>query len=239
MNYYFITSLPTTPPFGEPPPVSLLDLYERACEESDFGPIVAAVMLEHDLLDRQSILSGESERPDQVVLSAEQVAGQAPLPEYLQAEQQPGKPVGDDATWEQYYRYVRDLGVRTGCGFLVDWAGFEVGLRNALVVARAKTLELNADEYLVAAEIGQEDGQIEGIVSRWSTAPNPLAAQRVLDEGRWDWLEGHGRYFSFEADEVAAYARAVVLLDRWEHVSRQAQERAQAQAEARAEGRTP
>jgi len=220
-HYFFLTSLPALPSLGEAPPASLGEFYSRACDEPAVGLAAAAVLLEHDLLGLQSVLSGESDRVDGVVLSAAQVAGTEPLPAFLRPQEQaPGSRVsGEDAMWEAYFRHVVSVGERIGCEFLRRWAGFEVALRNALVVARAKALNLTADEYLVAVELADTSADVAGIVTRWAGAPDPLAATRVLDQGRWAWLAAHGEWFSFRIDEAGAYARGLVLLHRWRRMS--------------------
>lgn len=223
-SYYLMTSLPALPRLGEPPPVTLADLRDRAGDEPGAGAAVAAVLLEHDLLQRQGVLAGEIEQPDPVVLSHAQARGEEPLPEAFQGAQGDearGRTVGDDAVWEAYFRFVAAEGRRLGVEFLERWVGFEVALRNALVQARAKALELPADDYVVAAELAEPDPLVAAIVAAWSAAGNPLAAQKALDQGRWDWLEEHGQRFSFRAGEAAAYARGLVLLHRWNDLAAQ------------------
>ena len=214
-QYFFMTSLPSLPPLGEAPPVGLGHLHERASDMGGVREVVDGVLLEHDLMQRQAVLSGEREEVEPVVLTREQVLGEAPLPEYLRGHEQIARAVGDDAMWEAYFRHLAAEAGRAGCPFLRLWVGFEVALRNALVVARAKALEMTADQYIVAAELGDDQADVGQIVAQWSAAENPLVAQRTLDQGRWDWLAGHGGWFSFRIDETAAYARGLVLLHRW------------------------
>jgi hypothetical protein len=218
-RYYFLmTSLPTLAPLGEAPPVSLERFRGWADEEPGLAEPVEAVLLEHDLLLRQSALTGESEEVSPLVLTAAQAAGEAPLPAPLRVESdQPGRV--EDAVWAAYFRYVDSVGRDHGVEFLIEWTGFEVALRNALVAARAKVLELNADEYIVAPELADPTAEVEATVAQWAGADDPLAAQRALDQGRWEWLDYRSRPFSFGADEPCAYARALVLLDRWRRVS--------------------
>ncbi len=220
-HYYFLTSLPTLPSLGEAPPLSLAEFHDRAGDEVGVSPAVGAVLLEHDLTQRASVLAGEADEAVPVVLSVAQARGEDPLPAFLLAEEDEGgtRPVGDDAMWERYYRYVAATAGRTGCGFLRDWVGFEVALRNALVVARAKVLELSADGYIVAPDLADSGADVSPIVQNWSAACDPLAAQRSLDDGRWTWLSDNGGWFSFRVDEAAAYARALVLLHRWRTIA--------------------
>jgi len=219
-QYYFLTSLPSVPALGEAPPIGLAEFYERAGDLPEVERVVAAVMLEHDLLGRQSVLSGEREQADPVILTVAQGRGEEPLPEYLQGEQvETTRMIGDDATWEAYFRHVADVAQRTGCEFLRQWVGFEISLRNALVAARAKALDLMAEEYYVAADLADAGVDTETIVAAWSAAADPLSAMKALDRGRWEWLASHGGWFSFRIDEAAAYARALVLLHRWQELT--------------------
>ena len=221
-QYYFVTSLPVLPTLGEPAPMSLQAFFDRACDEDEVREVVEAVLLEHDLLLRQSVLAGETEDVDPVVLTVSQAKGEEPLPEYLQAEQtdQP-RPIGDDATWEAYFRHVADVAARSGCEFLRTWVGFEVALRNDLVAARAKTLDLIPDDYYVAADLADDAADTGAIVAAWAAAGDPLAAQKALDQGRSEWLDGARAWYSFRIDEAAAYARGLVLLTRWATLTEQ------------------
>jgi hypothetical protein len=214
--FYLMSSLPSLPELGEAPPIGLAELRERASDFPAASEVVDAVLLEQDLLERQSILAGETRSYSGAVLSDAQVHGDEPLPECLQAEQEPNRPVGDDQTWERYFRHVNAVGRRRGSAFLHGLVGFEVSLRNALVIARARVLELDAEAYLVATELSDAALDITSVVARWSSAENPLAALKALDRARWEWLQENGRYYSFHVDELAAYARALVLLHRWQ-----------------------
>jgi hypothetical protein len=96
--------------------------------------------------------------------------------------------------------------------------GFEVGLRNALASARAQTLDLEAEAYLVAPELADKKIEYQQIVSDWSGASNPLDALRVLDEARWDFCEERGGWYSFHACEIEVYAAKLILLHRWRRI---------------------
>ena len=123
-----------------------------------------------------------------------------------------------DALWERYFRHAVFVAERAPSGFLRDWVRFEVGLRNALVMARCQMLDLDPAAYLVAPELGDKDADYSHVISAWSCAPDPQAAQEVLDKARWDWLEEHGGWFSFTAREIEVYAAKLVLLHRWRRI---------------------
>lgn len=219
LQHYFMTSLPSLPGLGDAPPVSLADFVARTEDLPEVRCVVDAVLLEHDLMLRQAALSGEIEQAEPVVLTSLQARGEEDLPPFLRTDEEIQRTVGDDVTWELYFRHVADVAGATGCEFLSAWAGFETALRNALVFARAKALELTAEEYVVAAELADPHAEVESIVAAWSAAGDPLAAQKALDAGRWDWLNENRRWFSFRIDEAAAYARGLVLLHRWRRLN--------------------
>ncbi|HUU59838.1 MAG TPA: hypothetical protein VMZ50_09860 [Phycisphaerae bacterium] len=217
--YYQVTALP---PLGEPgtrPPMSPRDLLEHL--RGDPGPrsLVEAVFLSDDLLQREALLVGEIEEASPTVLTVPQLRDEEPLPEFLgpAEDQQPPRYVSD-ALWVGYYRYVERLAAARGSRFLHQWVRFEVGLRNALAAARAKALTLDPDDYLVVPELGDGPEAFEAVVAEWAAARDPLAGLRVLDRRRWDWIGAHDAWFSFDQDELAAYAVRVMLLNRWQRL---------------------
>ena len=113
-----------------------------------------------------------------------------------------------------------------------QWCRHEVGLRNALAAARAKALQLEPGDYLVAAEMGQAERDFDAVISEWSGASNPLDGLKVLDNERWDWISYNDTWFSFSQDEVAAYAAKLMLQNRWQRLEN-------ARAEARAHADVP
>jgi hypothetical protein len=219
--YFLLTSLPTLPELGEPPPVALGDFYERVAQASSALPMIEALLLEQDLVLREAALAGEIERPEPVVLTAEQMGGQEPLPEFLTAAPEQPRRIVADVVWQAYYRHVHRLAVAETCRFARQWVGFEVALRNALAVTRARTLELDPHGYLVAEELADGDAAVDEIVSAWSAAADPLSALQVLDERRFRWIDENAQYFSFALDELAAYARKLVLVNRWHKLTRE------------------
>ncbi len=220
--YYFLTSLPPLPELGEPAPIGLADLAERARHEEGLGPVLDAVLLEHDLLARQGALAGQEELPEPVVLQADQLRGEAPLPEALQPpETQSERAIAADAVWERWFRHVQEVADSHDSEFLREWVGFEVALRNALVAARAKVLEVVPEDYFVAPELANASAPVERIVADWAAAGDPLQAQRALDEGRWAWLTEHSAWYSFSIDEAAAYARRLLLVERWHRLTQE------------------
>ena len=230
--YFLLTSLPALPTLGEAPPMELGVFRELVRAEPAAATIVDALLLEHDLLLREGVLAGEVSEPEAVVLSAEEVRGEAPLPEYLSFQPARAPRIGADAVWEGYYRYVDALGLRRRCDFLRRWVGFEVALRNAVARVRAEALELDPAGYLLAEDLAREESAAGEAAEDVASAADPLGALRAMDVARWQWLEDASGYFSFAIDELAAYARRLVLLTRWHVIARQGEEDRSGRSEA-------
>jgi hypothetical protein len=216
-NYYLVTALPTLGDLASPPPIAPADLVDHV-RGASARPLVETVFLSDDLLQRDAFLAGEAEEPEPAVLSVTQVQDEEPLPPYLavEAEEAPGREApATDAVWARYFRHAADAARRQRSSFLETWVGYEVALRNALATARAKSLDLDPETYLVVPDLADSDADLSPLVSEWTDAETPLDGLRVLDQARWQWLHDHDAHFTFADDELAAYAAKLMLLVRW------------------------
>ena len=231
---YLLSVLPTLEPMGSIPPLSKHGLLEQVIDSN--GPVgtVEMLLLSDDLMQYQALLSGEIEqdRTDLVILSLDKGENEDVLPDFLlpeeATEKQESMRLSTDEIWTRYFHHAASVAKRTGSSFLKAWIRFEVGLRNALVTARANILELDSAAYLVAPELADKDTDYSHIVSEWSGASDPLTALKVLDEARWDWLEEHGGWYSFYACEIEVYAARLVLLHRWRRILSEKKQRNEA-----------
>jgi hypothetical protein len=220
-NYFLLASLPSLGDIGSQPPLSGAELLEQVRDAGGPLDIVEAIFLGGDLVLREAFLGGEVKELDGlVVLSPEQGRNEAPLPDELCVPAGSTRRVPVDDLWERYFEHVAAVARRTGCSFLGAWVGFEVALRNALAAGRAKALELDPADYLVAVDRANPDEDVNAVVAEWSAAPTPLAGLRALDAARWSWLRTHDGWFTFRDDEVAAYAAKTMVLDRWARLAR-------------------
>ncbi len=218
---YLLSALPGLDTFGANPPMSKQDLLDRLSEAN--GPVQTAkvLLLMDDLVQREAMMSGElpADQADFSVLSEVDGDNMPLLPAYLTpeagAEGHDTARLNVDALWGAFFTHAWAAARRSGSAFLKAWVQFEVGLRNALVVARAHTLDLDATAYLVTPELTDPSADYSGIVAAWSSALDPLSALETLDKARWDWMEEHGEWYSFQARELEAYAAKLVLLHRW------------------------
>jgi len=212
--------------FGSPLPVGKQELLGLVVEAEGPVDMVKALLLSDDLLQREAVLAGEI-RPaqaDVAVLSLSQTTDEQLLPDFLMPEagdedKGAGRPIAVDLIWQRYFRYTASIARRARSRFLSAWVGYEVGLRNAMVAARAEVLSLDPQPYVVAPELGNPDRIIDEALSEWAAAPNPLAALEALDKVRWRWLGQQEPWYGFNDDEVAAYTAKLMILNRWHRIS--------------------
>jgi len=223
-NYYLLTALPGLGELGSDPPLSPQAMLEMLAPDAGPCELASVIFLSDDLQLRQAVQAGEvsPQEAEPIVLSAEQVRDEAPLPPSLIGEDSESAPadqaqLGVDRVWAMYFAHGARLA--TASNMLAEWVRYEVGLRNALASARAKALGLDAERYLVTPELGCEDNQYTNVLGEWSAAPNPLAGLQVLDSARWAWIGEHDGWFTFKNDELVAYAARLVILHRWKRIA--------------------
>lgn len=224
---YLLSVLPGVETLGGAPPISKQDLLERV--RASEGPVdmVECLLLGDDITQHSALLAGEiqADQAELAVLNLSSEGVGAALPEELvwdSAEEGLEKErVAVDGLWSRYFQHAQSLATRVGSPFVRAWVGFEVGLRNALCVARAQALELDPTPYLVAPHLAQTEADYTTALTAWSAAPDPLAALEILDKCRWEWLQEYGRWYSFGADEIEAYTVQLILLHRWRRLGRE------------------
>ena len=231
---YLLSILPTLEQMGSIPPLSKHDLLEHVIGSNGPAGTIEMLLLSDDLMQYQALLAEEIEqdRTDLAILSLDKAENESVLPDFLlpeeTTEKQESMRLSVDETWTRYFHHAASVAKRTRSSFLKAWIGFEVGLRNALVTARAQILDLDSAAYLVAPELADKNTDFSHIVLEWSGASDPLTALKVLDEARWDWLEEHGGWYSFNACEIEVYAARLVLLHRWRRILSEKKQRNEA-----------
>lgn len=219
-NYYHISALPGLPELGGTAPLTPQDLLAHLDGCPRARSLAEAVFLLDDLLLRESFLAGETQEVAPIVLTAEQVRNEAPLPSFLEAEaNQQDDRRSVDALWERAFHHADELGRSAGSTFLPAWVAHEVGLRNALARARSRRLGLDETEYLVAPDLADSEEDFSGILTEWGSAATPLAGLRALVSGRWRWIAEHDAWFTFSDDELVAYAAKLMLVHQWRRLT--------------------
>lgn len=217
---YYIPALSTLGELGTTPPTDPVWLLEHLAPIPAAREVVEALFLFDDLLQRDTFLAGEAQTVQPVVLTVAQARNEAPLPPHLAVPTESGSLVSRvDGLWEAAFRHADRVARRQGSAFLRQWVAFEVALRNAVAAARAKRLELEEAQYLVAADLADPRADFSSVLNEWSAAATPLAGLQVLIRARWAWLDEHDAWFSFGDDELAAYAARLMLLQQWKRVA--------------------
>lgn len=221
---YLLSVLPALDTLGSLPPMNLRSFIQQVIDCS--GPVetVKTILLSSDLTQYQALLAEEidRDRTDLAVLSLDKGEDQDVLPDFLLPDEEAGDEEDPrravDAVWSRYFHHAATVAKRKQSKFLRDWVAFEVGLRNELAKKRAHTLELDAEDYIVAPELADHKIDYTHAISTWSAAADPLAAQEALDKVRWNWLKENEGWYSASAREIEVYAARLMLLHTWRRI---------------------
>ena len=226
-NIYILSFLPGMISLAEPAEISIkyfIGLLKENDTNLKQASLAEAIFLSDDLLQRDAKLAGSDEPIAPSVLNEDQITGDEDLPDYL-FEDNSADLVGNvkipgDSTWNAYFHYVNDLAIKHNNKFLQAWVKYEVTLRNASAEARARDLGLEGADYTVATDLEGYREEMTSVVNEWSSAKNPLEAQRALDRGRWEWIGENEQHFSFSDNELVAYAAKLLLNVRWQRLNK-------------------
>ena len=225
--HYLLSALPSLAQLHQELDLPVEDFLSMLDGAAAPEAMAQAVLLSGDLLQRQAMLAGELDAPTPAVLTLAQLQDEAPLPDALLIDADASGqvfPLAEDRLYEAYFLHVAELGKSLGSEFLLAWVGFEAGLRNAIAEARAQALGLEPGNYRVATDLADTPEDFSSTVNEWNAAATPLDALESLDQARWSWLTSHDAWFSFSADEVAAYAAKLMLVHRWARLRRSQKE---------------
>jgi len=95
--------------------------------------------------------------------------------------------------------------------FLRDYFVFERSLRNALASLRAKELDIDASEWLRNGEIDQEALRVAQSILN---ASDPLHAELLLEQERWDATDKLTMPKIFELDYILGYRMKLLIATR-------------------------
>lgn len=225
-HFYLLCILPGLDSLGNIPPVNKQELLSLVRESGGPVEVVQTMLLRDDLLQKEAVLSGqiEPEQAELAVLSLQQVKDEELMPDFMITEQGDEmetavNPIPADRMWRRYFHHTAEVAQVARSPFLRAWAGFEVGLRNALAKTRAEALELKPGPYLVAPELGDTEFHFDDILISWTSASNPLEALEVLDRARWQWITEHEPWYHFNDNEVAAYTAKLMILHRSQRIT--------------------
>ncbi len=221
IHYYLLSALPGLGELGSIPPISRQGMFQMASASATITKLLEILFLGDDLVQRQAFLAGQISDLDLVILSTAQARGDQPLPVFLTADSpDAARRIFEDQIWSAYYYWAAQRAKKNNSSFLSRWIAQEVALRNALVLARAKSLDLDPTGYQIAPDLADPDQDFNSLLSEWAQAGNPLQGERILDGQRWKWLKEHESWFRFNNNEVLAYAAQLMILIRWHRLQK-------------------
>ncbi|HSW45364.1 MAG TPA: DUF2764 family protein [Phycisphaerae bacterium] len=224
-RYYYLASLQTPGDLGSVLPMTPAQLLASLESSRELLPLVQALFLLDDLVQREAFLAGEVGDVEPAVLSVAQARNEAPMPSCLTSPAQDetgsrsSRSIPVDDLWEAYFRHAFSVARRLDCPFLAAWVGYEVALRNHLAALRARKLGLEPADYLVASDLADENADFSSLAGEWNAASTPLDAHKTLIRARWAWVLENQAWFSFSNDELAVYAVQIMMLGQWRRIS--------------------
>lgn len=101
---------------------------------------------------------------------------------------------------------------------LKQWVNFEIALRNELVRARAGRKKIDPVKFLRLPDSPQ--AEISHLAMLAYRSLSILEAEKILDQGRWNFLEtlSLGHYFDF--DYLLIYGLKLKILERWDKIQK-------------------
>jgi len=225
-KYYFLVSL--IPPFpavlGEksPLPFSEISKIVRRNIEPEDAPLVESLLWGVDVTNFENLHLGRAVFLEGGILTQEEIERKKNLPLFIQAfleERDRGirRPYVFDALWEKYYSYAYTLGQERNCRFLVDYLSWEIGLRNQLVMIRAKEKGVEAGDYAILPQAGTRDLSV--LVTLVRSQRSPLLAERLIDEERLKAIFHCEGGDPFSVNSVLALLARADRFRRWEKMT--------------------
>lgn len=238
--YYLLSFLPPLPDIGDPPPITLEEVARlvRDLPGREIRALFEVIELESTLQAMVRRRLG-LEAPGGNASPSTDLGGEGRLPPALAtffSEEQAAVP--EDAwlthLWDAFYREIARLGAATGCDLLTTWSHWERSLRWQLAATRSKALAEAGPLPMEGAKAVPCQGPAEmpadlaldggydhsALIHEACLAQDPLASERILDEGRARFLEQQAGRYSFRIEELIAYILKLRLLLRHARLNR-------------------
>jgi len=152
-------------------------------------------------------------------LTREEIETRKNLPPFIRqfmADRERGirRPHIYDRLWEICYGALLARAEEEGCRFLIDYASWEIDLRNRLTALRLRERDVNAADYTLMTGIRSYD--FTALLAQLEAEKNPLEAERLLDTERLKWIFHCQGADPFALDAVLAYLARAANYSRWE-----------------------
>ncbi len=222
-KYYFLASvLPVMPAgLGEKLPHPFTEIagtIQRNIEPGD-ASLVQSVLFSIDVANFEAIHQDRDVFIEGGTLMREEIESKRNLPLFMRSfldEKDRGirRPYVFDVLWERYYAYAYSLAQEMGCRFLIDYLGWEIGLRNQLVALRAKEKREEAEDYILLPHVGGCD--FAALLAHVKSQKTPLMAELALDEERLRQVFHCEGDDPFSLNTILAVLERARIFSRWE-----------------------
>ena len=97
------------------------------------------------------------------------------------------------------------------------WRAFDTALRNEL--AKIRAARRKQDPLKFVRQDGYAGPSIVHIALHAHRTPEPLEAERILEQARWQALDESSLGHYFDIDFMVIYAYKLLILERWERIN--------------------
>ncbi|MDR2472032.1 MAG: DUF2764 domain-containing protein [Tannerella sp.] len=124
-----------------------------------------------------------------------------------------------------------DAALACGNEFLSSWFELNLNIGNVLTALNCRKYGLQKEDYIIGnneladllATTGSRDLNTSGIENEYmpeimhiAEEENLMAREKRIDALRWQWLEAHSFFKTFDIESVIAYILRLDMLERWQ-----------------------
>ena len=224
-RFYLLSALPPLrPTFDAEPPLTVSAFWQKIQQEDrSLGELVQAILLEKDIAnlqevcqERRPIEAGTIPLETLIRFPKDHAVVKPYLPEpimsLLREETWPSR------IWKAYFQYAFSMAEKRGSR-LSEWIEWDLTLKNVFQDARSQRQTRRWATFSFAPT-----HEHERIVETYRKAQNPLEAEQALDRAKWEKISSLCVPYSFQTDEIMAYALHLLILQRWWIISRNKEE---------------
>ena len=96
-----------------------------------------------------------------------------------------------------------------------EYSSYEITLRNALVLMRARKKGIRGEAFLRENSGKAAEEDMNNLLTLLQAAPNPLEREKILDKARWMRLDEMELNHYADLDALSIYCRKLLILEKW------------------------
>jgi hypothetical protein len=217
--YFLLSFLPTLPPLGESPPITIEEVLRIIKDErvEEARILADAFDFEAQLMKAAYLrLLGYSASD-----TADSFSFDRTVPPFIdEIFLKDPRVVGEDAwfteLWSEHLDFLEEVGKLVGSPLLWRYAKWERSLRDQLAILRRPP-----EEEAQAPTVSGDKWDHRPLLADWRAAPDPMAGERLLDKARLKFIDEKSQRYSFRIDELTAYFLKLGLLARHARLQRE------------------